>query len=385
MEPLQRWIEKRKNLPELSVKIIFMKLYHIWFRLIVLLIPGSLLHAQDCAQALRLARAIYDQGRLQEVETYLQPCLSGNTSGNQKALMVEAYKLLCLSHIYLEEPEKADADMLNIKKTDPYYQPNAGVDPAEYVALYNTFRQAPVFRYGGRMGVNAAKPMVQSVNSTVPLASGSSYQYGFSFYFGLGADLPLSETITLHADLLLNPNRFTLKENVRIYDPFTGQQRLNQFRGTETQNWLTLPVQAEYSLFRIAAAKDKTLFKLSPYVGLGASVSYLLSANMGVERQRQDQSAVPEATVAVNRNRINAGIQLAAGIKPRIGSGKLGIEIRYTYGLTRITSQEKAYENQRLLADYYYVDPIYRIGTFSLSIMYLQDKFSPKKLIRNKT
>ncbi len=334
--------------------------------------------AQDCPQALRLARAIYDQGRLQEVETYLQPCFTGKSADGQKALMVEAYKLLCLSHIYLEEPEKADADMLNIKKTDPYYRPNEGVDPAEYVALYKTFREAPIFRFGGRMGLNAARPSVQSVNSAVQLAEGSQYKYGLSFGFGLGFDLPLTPLLTLHAELLYNPWQFSLTEKVIINDPYTGQQRVNEFQGTETQNWINMPAQAEYELF----TSSKSISRFSPFVAAGINAGYLLNASITAERQREGQSTVPEANIEISRNKLNAGFVVSAGIKPRLGSGKLVVELRYTYGLTPATTPEKAFANERLLADYYYADPIFKVQALAFSVSYLQEKFSPKKLIK---
>lgn len=336
--------------------------------------------AQECAQAIRLARAIYDQGRLQEVETYLKPCFTGNSATDQKTLLVEAYKLLCLSHIYLEEPEKADEDMLNIKRTDPYYRPNEGVDPAEYVALYKTFRENPVFRYGARIGINASRPNIRSLNTAVQLDEGSSVKQGLAFYFGLSADIPLKSRLTLHNNILFNPYRFNITENVRVYDPLTDQERRNQFRGTENQTWLTIGSQAEYALFPTASNFSQ---KLSPYVAGGGSLGYLLNADMTAERLREGQSAVPEANIDIYRTRMNVGLTAAAGIKPKVGTGKLVIEIRFTYGITPVNTQDKAYKNERLLMDYYYVDPIFTMNSLSFSVAYMQDKFAPKKLTRS--
>lgn len=337
--------------------------------------------AQDCAQALRLARAIYDQGRLQEVETYLKPCFTGKAAGEQKTLLVEAYKLMCLSHIYLEEPEKADEDMLNIKRTDPYYRPNEGVDPAEYVALYKTFRENPIFRYGARIGINASQPHIRSLNTAVQLDDGSKVRYGLTFYFGFGADIPLKNNLTLHGDLLFNPYRFFITENVQIYDPFTGQQRLNQFRGTENQTWITFCTQAEYAILPTASDFRQ---KFSPFIAGGYSLGYLLNADMTAERLREGQSAVPESKIDIYRTRLNLGLTIATGVKPRIGTGKLVLELRYTHGITPLSTQDKAYENERLLMDYYYADPIFTIGVLSFSVAYMQDKFSPKKITRSK-
>src|SRR5438105_6022452 len=94
----------------------------------------------SCSQTLRLARSTYDQGRLHEVATLMEKCLKGGFTQQEK---VEAYKLLCLTYLYLEEPEKADDAMLNLLRTDPYFEVNKQVDPAEFIALYRTFRTQP--------------------------------------------------------------------------------------------------------------------------------------------------------------------------------------------------------------------------------------------------
>jgi hypothetical protein len=339
-------------------------------------LPVSL-SAQDCAQALRLARAIYDQGRLQEVETYLKPCFSEKSGTSQKALMVEAYKLLCLSHIYLEEPEKADADMLNIKRTDPYYRPNEGVDPAEYVALYRTYRENPVYRYGIILGLNAARPNIRQLNTAVPLAEGSRVKQGIAFHFGAGVELPLNERLTLQGKLLYNPYRFNITEHVLITDPFTGERRNNQFQGRETQNWIVLPAQMEYNFLH---PSSRLLKKLDPYVGGGVSWGYLTSARMTAERVREGQTSIPEANVDLERNKINLGISLSGGIKTQVGNGKLIFELKYTHGITNISSPEKAYRNEQLLMDYYYADPVFSMTTLEFCVMYMLEKYNPRKI-----
>ena len=65
-----------------------------------------------CAQTLRLARSVYENGRLHELEGLLEGCVKADQWTTQER--VDAYKLLTLAYIYMEEPEKADAMMLSI-------------------------------------------------------------------------------------------------------------------------------------------------------------------------------------------------------------------------------------------------------------------------------
>ena len=83
------------------------------------------------AQTLRLARATYEQGRLHEIPSILESFLP-KFNRQEK---VEAYKLLTLSYIYLEEPEKADAAMLSLLQTDHYFEVNLKDDPAEFIYI----------------------------------------------------------------------------------------------------------------------------------------------------------------------------------------------------------------------------------------------------------
>src|SRR5687768_15031590 len=131
------------------------------FGILVFISAKSFSQTATCPQTLRLARATYEQGRLHEIEGQLKECLATGFTKDEKALKTEGYKILCLSYIYLEEAEKADETMLNLKRTDPYFVPNPQVDPAEFVALFNTFRKEPIYRIGAKLGGNFSRPNVQ--------------------------------------------------------------------------------------------------------------------------------------------------------------------------------------------------------------------------------
>ncbi|MBL7853833.1 MAG: PorT family protein [Cyclobacteriaceae bacterium] len=348
--------------------------------LLTLLAAGQFAAGQDCAQKLRLARATYEQGRLHEIPNQLEQCLASGFTKEEKQLKVEAYKILCLSYIYLEEPEKADQAMLNLKKADPYFEPNPQIDPAEFIALFNTFRKDPIYRIGLRVGGNFSRPHVIEQISAVNLAPDSKYKSSFALQLGAGVDVPFSKRLTLHGELLYVQHRFQVTQNVERATTTT-DPLLNTFVGAETQNWISLPLGAEYNFLNL---NSKIHQKIRPYVTGGVSVDYLLSATMTAERQRQDAASIPESSVELTREKINLSAYAGAGMKMRIASGVFVAEVRYLQGFTNLTSDESAFENQKLLWDYGYADPIFKLNSFSLSISYMQDIFKPKKLIRKK-
>lgn len=336
---------------------------------------------QTCAQTLRLARATYEQGRLHEIEKQLENCLKevGGFSKEEKQLRVDALKILCLSYIYLEEPQKADDAMLRLKKADPYYRPNPEVDPAEFVALYKSFREEPIYRIGARLGVNFSRPNVTELISPIELSSDSEYKQQVGIQFGAAFGLPLTlfkqQRWTLHGELLYQQNKFEIdmKEN-RGSDQ---QPLINSFTGIETQTRISLPVTLEYEI----AEK-----KYNPYVALGVSTDYLLNSEITGDRTRENQAGVSEKTedLKPQREKINISALAAAGVKLPIGPGFLVFEVRYAYGLTNVSSPETAYANQSLALDYGYADSVFKLSSLSIAGSFIFNKHNPKKLTHKK-
>jgi hypothetical protein len=336
--------------------------------------------AQDqgptCAQTLRLARATYEQGRLREIEAQLKSCLEGGFTKDEKQMKVEGYKILCLSYIYLEEPEKADEAMLNLLRTDPYFQINPAIDPAEFVALYRTFRNWPIYRIGAKLGVNASRPNVSETIAAVTLGDGSGYKYLIGFQFGASADLPLyflSKKLTLHGDIMYQQKRFEITLNVDRGEGKDGEPLSNSFTGIESQSWLSLPLTIEYELFNK---------KYHPYLALGASIDYLVSTTITSEREREGQSSIVEKSFSPEREKINVNAIAAAGVKLPLSSGFLVFEVRYFYGLTNITTPETAFANAAYTLEYGYADSIYKINSLAVTGSYVINIFNPKKLKR---
>lgn len=338
--------------------------------------------AQTCAQTLRLARATYEQGRLHEINNQLKGCfgIPEDEGGFNKEQKVEAYKILCLSYIYLEEPQLADEAMLNLKKTDPYYRPNPEVDPAEFVALYKSFREAPIYRYGARLGVIFSRPNVKELITPTELSADSEYKQLLGIQFGAVLGVPITlfkkqERFTLHGELLYQQNKFEidLKENRGTQS----EPLINSFTGIETQSRISLPITLEYKIM------EK---KYNPFIALGVGTDYLFNSKITTEKTREDQAGVPEKTsdLKPQREKINISALAAAGVKLAVGPGYLIGEVRYAHGLTNVSSAETVYANQSLALDYGYADSIFNLSSLSIAVTFVFNKFHPIKLTHKK-
>ena len=316
-----------------------------------------------CSQTLRLAQSIYEQGRLHELPHLLEECLKAGFNSEEK---VNAYKLLTLTHIYLEEPEKADQMMLALLRTDTEFEVNDAVDPAEFVALYQTFRTTPIYRIGGKLGGIVSQASVVSSDYANEGTNISSYNYGFTG--SISAEIPLRGK--LHK-FTLNPE---LAFQLLSFDGLNEKDTSLVTPATESQAWISLPVLLQYNLYQ----RGMTNF----YVSAGLSADYLLSSSKNIISNREGNSAVNENSFALDeqRNHFNSGALFAAGFKRKIGKGFLIVELRYKMGLLPLSDKSDTYKNPVLVFDYKYVDGIYKLNTLSLSAGYVINRYNPKKL-----
>jgi hypothetical protein len=345
----------------------FMRKSIVFFALlsIALASPMSSFAQTACAVTLRTARTTYDEGRLHELPGLLAPCLK---SGFTQQEAVEAYKLLVLSYIYLEEPAKADEAMLALLQTDPYFEVNESADAAEFIALYRTFRTWPVYRVGAKAGVNATQPYITSYVDAVEGAQ-VSYAPAVSFMSGLVFEIPVADRLTLNPEAYFQMRTFLYESELKLSDDLT-----NSSEGKEVQTSVSVPVSLQYAIART---------KLNPYISAGVSVDYLLKSSITMNRLRVNANSIQERTFDVtdSRERIQVNAVASAGIKSRLGGGFVVTELRLSYGLTGINDPATAFTlDDYLLFDNGYADNSMRLNSISLTVGYVYNVFHPKKL-----
>jgi outer membrane protein W len=342
----------------------------------------ALAQQPNCSQTLRLARSTYDQGRLHELPSLMKDCLSKD--GFTKQEKVEAYKLLTMAFLYLEEPEKADSSMLLLLKADPFFEINKEVDPQEFIGLYNTFRTTPVFSVGLKLGANISQPSVSSNYYVGADAKGlGEYSSTIGLQFGLAFEKRLFQNskkellkrFTLAPELLYVPRSF--KYDVpTVFQNDNGSGSVAKFAATETQAWLDLNVLLQYQL------KKKS--KFNPYVTLGPSVSYLLSGirQQVLTRTSGSVSSGPDIEINKSIKQLVVSVVAGAGVKIKVGSVYLTGDVRYQFGFSNVTSDTRTnFENT---LDYGNQFNNYSINNIAVMIGGSKPIFVPKKKTHRK-
>lgn len=323
----------------------------------------------NAAQTLRLARSTYEQGRLHDLKGVLEPKM-GEFNTEQ---LVEAYKLLTLANIYQEEPEEADKAMLTLLQTDPEFRPNTDVDPAEFVALYRTFRTDPIYRLGVKAGANASQPNVQQFT---PLNEGTEiYEYGFGFNVGVAAEFPL-----LKGKFTLMPEvNFQTKSFSFVNDFFENDQHTE---GKERLRWINIPVSVRYPLhvYKKPENQQKNVDGIVPFVAAGISVDLLASVSSEMETTISDESPVNSTSDDKSQYRSFAFAPIiSAGVTKKIKKAELIAEVRYCFGMNTIYNEERIYDSQGAIFDNKFIHGPFSMNTLSISFGYLINKYNPRK------
>jgi hypothetical protein len=344
-------------------------------------------YAQSCAQILRLATSSYDQGRLHELPGLLKKCLD-DPNGFTKTDRVTAYKLLTLSYIYLEEPEKADSAMINLLKTDHFFEPNQAVDPAEFIGLYKTFRTKPVFSWGLKGGANLTQPNVTSnyyIGNNAKGKGQTTGQIGFQIGGVIEKALFQSWKKSTWRKFTLAPEILFVSRSIDYTNtPFlkygTGNdpEAQTDLKSPESQSWLELNVMLQYRL--------KPTSKFDPFIAIGPGIGFLISSSIAANTTRGTTGNVVSGAnldLTSSYKKLVYSVSAGAGARHRFGQLYATLEIRYQYGLVNIVNEVTRY-NSELALDYAGVLNDYTINNIGLLVGVSVPVFKPQKLHKKK-
>jgi hypothetical protein len=335
--------------------------------------------ASTCTQTLRLVQSTYEQGRLHELEGLMAGCIKAGFDKQQK---VQAYRYLTLAYIYLEEPEKADAAMLELLNADHFFKYNDAVDPAEFIALYRKFRVDPLFRYGFKLGLTATMPAIQETFYVGSSAQGNGKfapKAGFSAALVFEKDFPgFIKNFSIAPEVMFVSRSYDYSNpTISISDDpdATTTTIISQRQNLHKQAWLDLNPLVQYKLGES---------KFNPYISIGPGIGFQLnSSNEELATQVEGQGAVtgPAIDTKETYKSLAYSAIISIGAKIRLGDFYLTSDLRYQYGLNNVVN-ESSRSNPEALFDYGYVPSNYSQNNLTINFGLVVPYFSPKKLVK---
>jgi hypothetical protein len=334
----------------------------------------------QCIETLRSARTVYDEGRLHELPGILESCLKNGFNEEEKT---EAYRLLILSYIYQDQPALADQAMLDLLHANPRFKRDPVADPNEFINLHKTFRTNPIFRFGIKgtstyAMVNITKAYgVHDVSNSDGAYTGNVAIGGMLF---VEKDF-FRNRITLRAEPNYTAYKMTYTGTAAPSDEDPLEPSIEWVEDIESQAWLGMNVSLRYAILK----KKNFGSRFNPHLILGSSVQSLMSSSStngtNVKDGQTESGADIDFLDPVNSNREKLNLSVIGGIGFILPIGKQSFvaDFTYQYGLVNITdnhySQELSLRYGRAMSDQ-------TLNAISISIGFMFDQYSPKKLSR---
>ena len=193
--------------------------------LIIFLSFSQLVIAQnDCVETLNQAQNEFDAGHIEQIPNILHECLDKFTT-EQK---IEAYRMLTITYLYLDDPIGAESSFLALLKEDPEYRVSAN-DPVELEYLSRQYITTPIISWTGKAGVNFSTVTILNYNRLdSDNNSKPSYNVGAGFVAQGGLEVHFSKVVGLNMELELSSR--SLVRDSKLFEGNPEQQSLKQDR-----------------------------------------------------------------------------------------------------------------------------------------------------------
>ena len=378
----------------------------IFFRLLIsylvctaLLILSISVHAQTCTETLDEAKALYADGNFYPIQDLISDCLKGGFTDEQK---VEALEILTIVHNYNAELDSAEVSYLELLHTDPIYLPDSNKQvEIEYIS--KRFKTDPVWTiHGPRIGANWTFARIINNNGTDNTnQSNEKYNANLGGQISGGVELTLYKDWSIMAEGVFYVRDFNYT-NV-FYEGFDNIVIDDQQIGVE------VPIYLKYQRgFKSKKVKNE-IDKWYPYVYAGYSLNFLLrdrsvisytSANSGTQDPGTGGnilSSREDINLSNVRNTFNSAIVVGTGVKYRLRTNYISLDVRYSFGLKNVVNPDKQFDFSRetdiprttenaptraYTFAYSMVDDDFRLDNLFISVGYIHPIYKPRSIDR---
>ncbi|MGK7390631.1 MAG: outer membrane beta-barrel protein [Candidatus Cyclobacteriaceae bacterium M2_1C_046] len=331
-----------------------------------LFLPQLLWSQSNCVQSLDRAKSLFADGHLYDIPEVLNPCLEKGFTREQR---VQAYHLLSMTYLYLDNHEDAEAAYLNLLALEPEFDVQNDNDKVEIVYLNSKFITTPIFTFTARAGLNRSYPVIINDYILAESATESNsevYEARTGYWFGPGIDLSINDSWRVGTELLYRRTSFFYEEeNLEI---------------TQFQNWLSLPVSVKY------------IFKTGPvqsYIYGGVMYDYLISSSGDflVDNGENINNEVENLSLSDTRSSVSLNLMGGIGAKYRIDYYYIFFELRFIGGLKNIvdigsrfaSGEDDYFYDLNRIVEYNYVDDDYRLNSFGFSVGFENPFYKPRR------
>jgi len=305
--------------------------------------------SSSCNESLYKANRLYEQGHFQEAVNLLEPCVR-NISPD---IRFEAYRLLAICYINLNEPGKAEnaAEMLLLHK--PSYKEFPYVDPVELNKMLSNYTIRNLADVGIKVGCNISSVRLWQYQSATN--SSSSFYPKAGFEAGLTLNYHFLPHVSVAAEAL--------------YAGLSYGQQSDDVNGWkmhyhEGLNYFSFPLLLKYDF------DMQKKFSASIEAGMQWQMLSRSQSNLRFDNPATGEGLETAMNYYDSRTAQVYGLVAGIQLRKQLSSGIFGMGIRYAYGLKNIVDPEKRYDDPEFISYWRYLYSDISLNTFCISLTY---------------
>ena len=322
-------------------KLIF-ALFSAW----CICVPKGYAQTDTCITHLKDAANNYDQGYYDDAIEMLNRTV--RNCPLDKADRIQAYKLLIMCYLSVDNLEAADQAAVQVMKINPNYTPDKFKDDPRLTSVFKKFRPMPTFAAGIWGGIN--KPFEKTINQySVVYQNGqapASYTTKTGFQLGLQAEHKAYKNFWVELGFSYRRSSY--------------EHLLNDVIGidihySEKLTYVDFPLSVKYYL---------PLRRVRPYVQAGTYFS-LLSNALSTTTGGDQKDIINRIAL---RNTYQTGYFGSAGVSYNITNFLLFADFRYIIFPDNVNKPGTRYDDEVNLFKYYYLDDDFKLNNMQINV-----------------
>lgn len=330
-----------------------------------------------CAERLTFAENEFNAGRFYGVPSIVKECIDKGSYSNEQ--LVRVYMLLTQVYLVVDDPLAAEQSYLKLLAADPEFIASQERDPIDVYYLSKKFTTTPIFTPHFKAGVLQTSPSLIRDNATFGNSSLVQRQVvpRIGWTIGAGIEWNITNNWGLGGEALLSAKSFDIN-----YSGGFGNDRLNT---TERQLWADIPIYVRFT---------DHIGRFRPFAYAGHTFNLLLNskwklAYTDVQGDGQVQVEGPDVDITFNRQFLNRGLLIGAGMKMKTGKNFLVLDVRYNAGLSNIS--KGSYYESASASDPVLFSGITRyaansndllVNNLAVTIGYVRPLYDPRKIVK---
>jgi hypothetical protein len=287
----------------------------------------QMLYAQTtCDRNLNEARNDYSAGNLYAIPEKLKECI---TSGFDKDQKIEAYRILALTYLNINQQDRARESLISLLKLKPDYQ-IIEADPRELRFLYATINTNPEYYVGVQTGLTGTFVNLLSnySNSSIPETGAQNNNYKLGMGYTIGGQFMKPILPFLLAKAKVNFIHSVYRYQGEIHTMTEADPTSQNVSLREVNDYLQIGLDGRFLMDN---------YRYKPFFEAGFFGSYLANAAFRDHikentRQLAEDETTDRIDILDNRARFQYGINFSVGTMLKLGlyEGEIMIGANYT-------------------------------------------------------